>query len=33
LFAGVLLNPEFFHEKLSKFKKSSEKLARVSEYI
>ena len=33
LFAWVLLNPEFFHEKLSKFKRSSEKLARTSEYI
>lgn len=33
LFAWVLLNAEFFHDKLSHFKKSSEKLTRASEYI
>ncbi len=33
LFAWVLLNPEFFHDKLSQFSLSSEKLSRATEYI
>ena len=33
LFAWVLLNPEFFDDKLSKFTKSSEKLSRATEYV
>lgn len=33
LFAWVLLNPEFFNEKLSKFSKASDKLEKASVYI